>query len=80
MIQYGMEKTQPSVASNPLASGLNESTISRYGARHWAIYVNGELLAVTVYKKGALAVRDALLSGTLQFRKSPNRSIPGQGT
>ncbi len=28
--------------------------------RFWAIYRNGELLAVTVYKKGALAVKQAL--------------------
>ena len=24
--------------------------------RHWAVFVNGDLLAVTVYRKGALAV------------------------
>jgi len=35
-------------------------TVTRYGARHWAVYLNGQLLAVTVYKKGALAVQDAL--------------------
>jgi choline-glycine betaine transporter len=35
-------------------------TVARYGARHWAVYLNGQLLAVTVYKKGALAVQDAL--------------------
>lgn len=28
--------------------------------RHWAVWVNGELLAVTVYKKGALAIRETL--------------------
>lgn len=28
--------------------------------RYWAIYVGGELLAVVVYKKGAVAVADAL--------------------
>jgi len=35
--------------------------ITKYGFRHWAVFVNGALLCVTVYKKGALAVRDALL-------------------
>jgi hypothetical protein len=35
-------------------------TVTRYGARHWAVYLDGQLLAVTVYKKGALAVQDAL--------------------
>ena len=34
--------------------------ISRYGARYWVVYVNDDLLVVTVYKKGALAVRNAL--------------------
>jgi hypothetical protein len=28
--------------------------------RHWAVFVNGELLAVTLYRKGALAVAVAL--------------------
>jgi hypothetical protein len=39
-----------------------KATVARYGARHWAVYYNGELLAVTVYKKGALAVQNALES------------------
>jgi hypothetical protein len=26
-----------------------------YATRFWAIYLNGELLAVTVYRKGAIA-------------------------
>lgn len=30
--------------------------IRKYGARFFAVYVNGELLAVTVYRKGAKAV------------------------
>jgi hypothetical protein len=36
--------------------------IGRYGERYWAVYVAGELLAVTVYKKGAVAVRNALMT------------------
>jgi hypothetical protein len=39
-----------------------QTGIARYGARHWAVYHNGQLLAVTVYKKGALAVHNALES------------------
>jgi hypothetical protein len=31
--------------------------------RHWAVFVNGDLLAVTLYRKGALAVA-AALTGT----------------
>jgi hypothetical protein len=30
--------------------------------RHWAVFVNGDLLAVTLYRKGALAVAAALTS------------------
>lgn len=38
-------------------------SISRYGrTRYWAVWINGELLAVTVYKKGAAAIRDKLSS------------------
>lgn len=32
-------------------------------SRFWAVWLNGELLTITVYKKGALALRDLLLSG-----------------
>jgi hypothetical protein len=31
-------------------------TYSRYGRRYWAVYESGDLLCVTVYRKGALAV------------------------
>ncbi len=42
------------------------ATVTRYTARggyatrFWAVFVNGELLAVTVYRKGALAVAKAI--------------------
>ena len=29
--------------------------------RHWAVYVDGELLAVVVYRKGAVAIADMLM-------------------
>ena len=32
------------------------ATIEKYGNRNWAVIINGELLAVTVYKKGARAI------------------------
>jgi len=38
--------------------------IARYGTRFWAVYLNGELLAVTVYKKGAVAVQELLNSAS----------------
>ena len=31
-----------------------------YATRYWSVWVNGELLAVTLYRKGALAVARAL--------------------
>ena len=31
-----------------------------YPSRYWAVMVDGDLLAVTVYRKGAEAVADAL--------------------
>ena len=30
-------------------------------SRHWAVSVDGELLAVVVYRKGAVAIADMLL-------------------
>jgi hypothetical protein len=32
-----------------------------YVTRFWAVYVGGELLAVTVYRKGAIAIADLLM-------------------
>ena len=43
-------KTQPDIQIEPWKH-----------SRHWAIFLNGKLLAVTVYKKGALALRDHIL-------------------
>lgn len=58
--------------SAQLDSGVSKETqngnisVYRYrGTRYWAVWVNGELLAVTVYKKGALAIRDKLSSMAL---------------
>jgi hypothetical protein len=41
-------------------------SVTRYGTRNWAVYLNGELLAVTVYKKGALAICTALENARTQ--------------
>ena len=46
----------------------NHIRVNRYGeTRYWAVWVNGELLAVTVYKKGALAIQDKLSSMALRL-------------
>jgi len=54
--------------------------ISKYGIRRWAVFVDGRLLCVTVYKKGALAVRDALLdldSNAGRMQNSDSLPRPG---
>ena len=33
-----------------------QTTIEKYGSRNWAVRIDGELLAVTLYKKGARAI------------------------
>jgi len=40
-----------------------EFEIERYGRRHWAIYEDGLLLCVTVYRKGARAVIARIIEG-----------------
>jgi hypothetical protein len=51
-----------SPAHEKVGPAQGETKVSRYGERYWAVYLNGQLLAVTVYKKGALAVQEALES------------------
>lgn len=55
-----------------------------YPSRHWAVLVDGELLAVTVYRKGAEAVAEALtnphvttLQDTAEAGTGPNNASPG---
>lgn len=33
-----------------------------YATRYWGIYVDGELLAVVLYRKGAVAIADLILA------------------
>ena len=35
-------------------------SITKYGSRYWAVWFDGELLAVTLYKKGARSVASAI--------------------
>jgi hypothetical protein len=37
-----------------------EIIITKYGIRHWAVWLGSELVAVTVYKKGAARVAELL--------------------
>jgi len=53
-----IEDETPAPEGDPynLASGDIKISVSKYGPRHFAVYVGGQLLCVTVYKKGAEAV------------------------
>ena len=55
-----------------------------YPSRYWAVLVDGELLAVTVYRKGAEAVAEALtdphvtiLQDTAEAATGPENASPG---
>jgi len=52
-------------------AALPNVTVERYKAgRHWAVREEGRLLAVTVYKKGAEAVRSRLRLRPMAKRRS----------
>ena len=52
-----------------------------YSTRHWAVFVNGDLLAVTLYRKGAVAVAAALTGSNgarpVLTRDGQGESSPG---
>lgn len=54
---------------------MNRVEITRYGNRNWAVWLDGELLAVTVYKKGAQAVAHALMRLTKPAGKEIHHAI-----
>ncbi|RZI40001.1 hypothetical protein EGT07_26270 [Herbaspirillum sp. HC18] len=44
------------------AVDLNDIRVEKYKrTRYWAVWVGDRLLAVTVYKKGAVAIKETLL-------------------
>jgi hypothetical protein len=61
-----------------VAETISHIVVKPYGRRHWAIYADGALLAVTLYKKGANSVAD-LLRRFLAPRVSPVVSLPEIG-
>lgn len=54
--------------------GMNAPAVSitRYGTRYWAVWLNGELLAVTLYRKGARAVFSAITKMAAHDRGEDN--------
>lgn len=49
-------------------------TITRYGIRYWAVWLDGELLAVTLYLKGARAVASAITKLSMHHGKEANHA------
>jgi hypothetical protein len=56
-----MSKRQTPRGPEPAGDSLTERfRIERYGGRNWALYDADELVAVTLYKKGAVSVQERL--------------------
>lgn len=53
---------------------MNRIEITRYGSRNWAVWLDGELLVVAVYKKGAMAVAQALTSILTSIEKDAHHA------
>ena len=43
--------------------------VERYKERHWAVFDGGGLVAVTVYRKGALAVASRIAGPKLTYKR-----------
>ena len=52
------------------------TTIEKYGSRNWAVRIDGELLAVTVYKKGAVAIVEFVERLTAARGSSQDLALP----
>jgi len=67
-------KALPSThANNP-----QDLVVCRYGSRYWAVCQGAELIAVTLYKKGALRVAQLLTTTQTVAEKprQPSRCLP----
>jgi len=49
-------------------------SITRYGSRNWAVWLDGELLAVTLYLKGAQAIQAAITKLSTHHGKEVNHA------
>jgi hypothetical protein len=50
-------------------------SITKYGQRYWAVWLDGHLLAVTLYKKGARSVASAITTLSTQHGKEVHHGI-----
>ena len=54
--------------------------VTRYGSRNWAVWIDGDLLAVTVYRKGARAIQATLNDLTYHNHVTTLEDAPNPGT
>ena len=47
---------------------------TRYGSRNWAVWLDGELLAVTLYLKGAKAIASAITKLSMHHGREVNHA------
>lgn len=52
------------------------SSIEKYGNRNWAVKIDGVLLAVTVYKKGARAIVEYIERLIIAKQEAPESERP----
>ncbi len=50
-------------------------SITKYGQRYWAVWLDGQLLAVTLYKKGARSVASAITTFSTTHGKEVHHGI-----
>ena len=50
-------------------------SITKYGSRYWAVWLDGELLTVTLYKKGARSVASAITTLSTYHGKEVHHGI-----
>ena len=59
-----------------VANIIMSSTIEKYGNRNWAVKIDGVLLAVTVYKKGARAIVEYIERLIIAKQEAPESKRP----
>ena len=59
-----------------VANIVMNSTIEKYGNRNWAVKIDGVLLAVTVYKKGARAIVEYIERLVIAKQEVPESGRP----
>jgi hypothetical protein len=50
-------------------------SITKYGSRYWAVWLDGQLLAVTLYKKGAQSVASAITQFSMVDGKEVHHAL-----